>query len=80
MCVPQGMSFTVFVAASSRFLSYQWFTGSPGSGTPLTGDTLDTLTIPAETELYYVVVTNAAGTVTSMGATVTIGKFNIASL
>ncbi len=85
MCIAQGNSYTLTVVASSRSLNYQWFLGSPGNGTQLveggevSGATSDELTITAaaETAMYYVIVTNDAGSATSVAATVTIGKYKL---
>lgn len=60
------------VATGTRPLRYQW----QRNGTPIVGATSDWFILPGVTEsdagTYTVVVTNAAGTVTSAGATLTV--------
>ena len=84
MCITQGNSFTLSVAASGRFLTYQWFAGtSLSNGMPLidggqvSGATSDELTImaAAATTTYFVIVSNPAGTAMSTVATITVGKY-----
>ncbi|MBE7213482.1 MAG: immunoglobulin domain-containing protein, partial [Gluconacetobacter diazotrophicus] len=70
-----GASFSV-AASGSGTLSYQWYKGSVGSGTALSGATAATYTISAtatgDAGTYYCVVTNAYGSATSSGATLTL--------
>jgi hypothetical protein len=57
--------------------SYQWFTGTPGFGTPIAGQTLATLTVsPTVTTTYYATVTSSCGgtPATSAAATITVGS------
>ncbi len=64
----------VGVTGSNPF-SYQWFTGNPGSGTPIPGATNSSLSVsPPSTTNYFVQVTNCNGanTVTSTVATVSV--------
>ncbi len=81
VCVVSGSNVTFSVEASSRDLSYQWFSGEPGNetllvdGEEIRGSTSDELTIKraAIKSGYYVVVSNAAGQIISVVATLTIG-------
>jgi hypothetical protein len=68
---------TMFVGAmGAPPLAYQWYSGTPGSGTPMAGQTTATLSfIPANTNQngnYYVVVSNVYNAVTSSVATLTV--------
>jgi hypothetical protein len=68
---------TMFVGAmGAPPLSYQWYKGTPASGTPVGGQTAATLSfLPATTNqngLYFVVVSNAYNSVTSSVATLTV--------
>lgn len=86
MCVPTGTSFTLTVEPTSRSLSYQWYVGTPPSGTALEDGTEEGVTISGAMTasltvegltvdvMIYVVVTNEAGEVTSAAATITICK------
>ena len=72
----QPASFTV-AASGSAPLSYQWYKGSVGSGTPISGATSATLTINptvgASAGDYYVVVNNESNTpATSAAATLSL--------
>lgn len=68
-------SFTV-VASGTSPITYQWYKGTVGSGTLISGATSATYTIAsvsaANTGTYYVVVTNSAGTDTSSAATLSL--------
>lgn len=86
MCVPTGTTFTLAVVATSQSLQYQWFSGSPPSGTAVmngasggvtvSGALSSMLTIMGATAdaMYYVMVSNAAGSVNSAAAEITICK------
>lgn len=70
----QSAILTVGLSGSAPF-TYQWFTGTPPGGTPISGATGSSLSVsPAATTSYYVQVTNCGGanTQTSAAATVTI--------
>ncbi len=68
-------TFTV-AAAGSGTLSYQWYKGSVGSGTAISGATSASYTIATTTSSsagsYYVTVTNSVGTTNSTAATLTL--------
>ncbi len=85
LCIAEGSSFTLTVVAFGRELSYHWFMfDSPGNEMELaddnfvTGATSDELNISnvVTTLMYYVEVSNAAGSVTSNIVTVTASKFS----
>ncbi len=72
-----GNSATFSVAATgSGTLSYQWYKGSVGSGTAISGATAASYTIATTTSAsagsYYVAVTNSVGTTNSTAATLTL--------
>lgn len=72
-----GNSASFSVAANGTgTLSYQWYKGSVGSGTAISGATSATYTISAtatsDAGKYYCVVTNAYGSTTTSGATLTL--------
>jgi hypothetical protein len=71
--ITSGASTTLSVTATGTTPTYQWFTGTPGSGTVISGKTASTLTIsPTTTTTYYVAVTACGTTINSNAATVTV--------
>ena len=72
-----GTSVSFSVVASGSGLTYQWYLGTPGSGTLLSGATgstyIITKTVAGESGTYYAVVANDAGSVTSTGASLSVG-------
>ncbi len=84
-CVTSGSTVSFSVAATSRDLSYQWFSSTRDESPIMlvnivggvSGATTSQLTITGATatKSYYVVVLNAAGDINSNPATLTIGEF-----
>lgn len=72
--IQSGSTATLSVGVSGTGpISYQWFVGSPGTGSPISGATGPTITVsPQQTTTYWVRVTGACGTADSSGATVTV--------
>jgi hypothetical protein len=71
--INSGASTTLSVSATGTNLTYQWFTGTPGSGTAINGETASTMTVsPTSTTSYYVVLTACSTSVNSTAATVTV--------
>lgn len=72
--ITAGQSVTLSVAASGTTpLSYQWYIGTSGSGTPIAGGTGGSITVsPSSTTSYWVKVSNSCGSVNSATATVTV--------
>jgi hypothetical protein len=71
--ITAGNSATLSVTATGTNLTYQWYQGSPGSGTPINGATASSVTVtPGATTTYYVVVTACNTPVTGSAATVTV--------
>ena len=62
------------VATGSGTLTYQWYQGTSGSGTPIGGATSSSYTTPALTSTtnYWVRVSNGAGTADSNTATIAV--------
>jgi len=64
------------VAMGDPTLGYQWYSGNPGSGTPLPGQTGTSLWLssvqPSDAGNYYVVVTNSFSSATSQVATLVV--------
>ena len=53
--------------------SYQWFTGTSGTGAPISGQTQSTLTVaPTTSTAYWVRVSNSCGSANSATATITV--------
>jgi len=68
-----SVTLTVDSVNGSPTFSFQWFTGTPGSGTPIPGATSNpTIQSPASTTTYYARVTNACGQTNSNAVTVTV--------
>ena len=71
--ITSGGSTTLSVTATGTSVTYQWFTGNPGSGTAINGATNATVSVtPASTTTYYVAVSACGTTVNSSAATVTV--------
>jgi hypothetical protein len=72
---PAGATLSV-VAMGTPPLAYQWFSGTPGTGTPVSGQTNANLVfLPVSTNQagnYFVVVTNSYNAATSSVATLTV--------
>jgi hypothetical protein len=72
---PAGATLSV-VAMGTPTLSYQWYSGSPATGTPVAGQTSANLNFtpvsPSQAGNYFVVISNAYNTVTSTVATLTV--------
>lgn len=66
------------VAMGTPALGYQWYSGNPGSGTPLPGRTNTNFVLssiqPINAGNYYVVVTNSTSSATSAVATLTVHR------
>jgi Ig-like domain CHU_C associated len=61
-------------ASGGSGFTFQWFSGSPGSGSPIGSGNPITIPAPAQTTSYYVVVTNScANGATSRTVTITVG-------
>jgi len=70
-------SFTVAATGNPSTLTYQWYSGLPGSGTPIAGATGSSLAFAAVNNSqnggkYYVAVSNLAMTTTSTAGTLTV--------
>lgn len=72
--ITAGQSATLTVTATGTTpLSYQWYTGTSGGGTPISGATGSSVTVtPSATTSYWVKVTNTCGSANSATATVTV--------
>jgi hypothetical protein len=72
----QQVTLSVGATGGTQPYSYQWFTGSPGFGTPISNQNSATLSVsPTVTTTYYATVTSACGgtAATSAAATITVG-------
>ncbi|HVT45471.1 MAG TPA: hypothetical protein VMT00_13905 [Thermoanaerobaculia bacterium] len=78
--ISSGQTATMSVSASGAGLSYQWYEGTSGSGTPIPGATSTSYTTPplTTTTRYHVRVTNTCGTVNSNTATISIAAACVA--
>jgi len=74
--ISAGQQVTLSVTAGGTApFSYQWFTGTSGTGTPISGQTQSTLTVaPATSTAYWVQVRNSCGTANSATATITVAS------
>jgi subtilase family serine protease len=73
----KSATFTVAATGNPTALSYQWYSGTPGSSTPIAGATSASLVLPPVVNSqngakFYVVVSNSAATVTSSAATLAV--------
>lgn len=80
--ITAGSPATLSVSATgSTPLSYQWYTGTSGSGTPISGATGPTLSVsPTSTTSYWVKVSNACGSANSSTVTVTVSAITATKL
>ena len=82
-CAGQSASFSV-TATGTPPLSYQWYKGTPGSGTLLTGQESATLTLnglqAADAGTYYCVVSGVGAPATSAAALLTVNSLPSANL
>jgi hypothetical protein len=73
---PSGGATITLAAMGTPPLSYQWYSGTPGSGTPVAGQTTASLTFtPVTTNQagnYYAIVTNSINAATSVVANLTV--------
>jgi Ig-like domain CHU_C associated len=68
-----SVNFTVDSANGTAPFAFQWFTGNPGTGAPISGATGNSTTqFPTATTTYHVRVTNACGSTFSNAITVTV--------
>ncbi len=71
------------VSSNDNLATFQWFSGAPGSGTAIAGQTSATFSAPttaAGSVNYYVVATSPCGMATSSAATVTVNANPIVAL
>jgi hypothetical protein len=79
----QQVTLSVGATGGSTPYSYKWFTGNPGSGTQISGQTAATLSVsPTTTTTYYATVTSACGgtAATSAAATLTVSTCTIPAI
>ncbi len=75
--ITAGNSATLSVTASGTGDTYQWFTGAPGTGSPINGATGSSVQVnPSTTTTFHVRVTACGTTVNSSAATVTVSCLN----
>ncbi len=77
----QNAGFSLSVGVTGTAPQFQWYKGTPGSGTLISGATSPTYYVAdaalADAGTYYVVVHNSVNTVTSTAATVNVSPDNI---